>query len=88
MTSSERYYSDLLRYTLFQSKIIFVIYKNQFLVEKWKILGLFFTDSSEILSKFINFLYSDDCIGKITSKSNTVFILKKCVKLIKKIDIF
>ena len=50
------------------------MYKNQFLGEK-----LIFLDFFEILPNFNDFVNSDDCIGKITSKSirlKSVFIQK------------
>ena len=52
------------------------IYKNQFLGENLNIVGFFF----EILQKFIEFINSDYCIGKIASKYiklHPVFIKKK-----------
>ena len=70
MASSERSSSDLPEYTLFQIEKTFFINKNKFLCEKWKYLGYIFAVLFfEMLSKFNDFVNSDDCIGKIKSKS-------------------
>ena len=61
MVSSDRSSSDRSKYTLFIFK------KNQFLGEKWKIIGFLFAVHKEILPKLSDFVNSDDCIGKITS---------------------
>ena len=77
MVSVERSRSDLLEYTLFHIKKIFFIHKNQFLGEKLPInlgiyrqyVGFFLQFLFELLPKLSNFINSDDCIEKFTSKS-------------------
>ena len=52
---------------LYLKLIFFLIYKNQFLYEKY--LGFFLQFFFKLLPKFSNFINSDDCIGKIKSKA-------------------
>ena len=69
MVSSERSSSDLSEYTYFKIFKYCFIYNNTFLGEKLK-----------LMPEFSDFINSDDCIGKITSKSIKlfpVFIQKK-----------
>ena len=69
MFSLEKSCSDLSEYTLFQIKNIFFIYKNQFLGENW-IFNFFWAVFFKLLPKFFtDFINSDNCMGKITSKS-------------------
>ena len=66
MVSSERSSSDLTEYIFyFKLEKYYFIYKNNFIDEKWIFFAFFF----KLLSKFRNFINSDDCIGKIQSKS-------------------
>ena len=84
MVASERSNSDLSEYTPFQIKNR-CIDKNQFLGEKWKIFFVFAV-LIILLPKFSDFINSDDCMGKITSKSvrlYPVFNQKKDINLIK-----
>ena len=53
----------------FKFKIYFFIYKNHFLGEKLFFLEFFLTLFFKLVLKFSDFINSDDCIGKITSKS-------------------
>ena len=67
--ASERSSWDLSEYILFHTKkIIFYLKK---LIFRWKINNFKFSscNSYEILRKFIGYINSGDCIGKITSKS-------------------
>ena len=80
MVSAERSNSDLSEYTLVNIQKYSFININQFLGEKWKYLGFFLQCSSKLFPMFSKFINSDDCIGKITSKSirlEPVFIQKK-----------
>ena len=70
--------SDISEYTLLQIAITFFIYKKYFLGGKEN-CTFFCSFFFEILKKFSDFVNSDDCIGKITSKSiriNSDFVLK------------
>ena len=58
MVSSERRSRDLSEYTLFKNKKKF--YKNQFLGE----ICWFFCSFFKLLTKFSDFINSDDCIKK------------------------
>ena len=61
MIPSERSSSNLSEFTLFQMENYFLINKNQFLGKRMK--------TFKLLLKVSNFINSDDCIGKIISKS-------------------
>ena len=51
--------------------------ENQFLGEKLKLSGFYFAFFFfKLLSKFSDFISSDDCIGKITSNLYPIFIQK------------
>ena len=65
MISWERSISDLSERILFEIQTIFVIYKNSFLGEQWKIVGIFFAFLFKLLPKFSDLRNSDDCIGKL-----------------------
>ena len=65
---SERSSIELSEYILFQIQKIFFIYKNQSIGFKKKIFK-FFLQFFFKLPKFSDFIYSEDCIGKITLKS-------------------
>ena len=71
MFSPEISSSDISEYILFTNKKYFFIHKNQFLVEKIKNVSfssaVFFF--FKLLPKLIDFINSEDCIGKITPKT-------------------
>ena len=80
MVSLERSCSDLSGSTVLKiKKIFYFIYKNLFLIKNEYLQvssGSFF----QILPKFTDFVNSNECIGRITSKSmrlQPVFIQKK-----------
>ena len=69
--------------------ISFYVYKNQFFWWKMKNFRFFFCRFFKILPKFSEFVNSDDCIEKITSKSmrlQPVYIKRKFE--VNKIQIF
>ena len=75
--ASKRSSSDLSEYALLHIKKYFFIYENQVLGKEIKKLGFFMQFFFKFLPKFTDFINSDDCIGKITSKSirmNPVFL--------------
>ena len=64
----------------FKFRNIFLSIKANFLVKNGKKLGFLYAVFFEILPKFSDYVYSDDCIGQINSKSiglQIVFIQKK-----------
>ena len=68
MISSEISSSDHQNIPYFKFKKYFLIFKNQFLGEKRKCLGLFLHFFLKLLSKVSDFINSNECIGNITSK--------------------
>ena len=70
---------------LFKLKYYFFIYTNIFLCDRMKNIGFFCSFFFELLLKFSDFVNSDVCIGKITSKfiEYIQFSLKKYLKFIK-----
>ena len=74
MVSSERSCTNLSEYSLFKNQNIFFTDKYQFLNEKWKVSGvLFLVFFFKILSKFSDFVNSDNFIGKI-DETNSIGI--------------
>ena len=74
MVSSVRSSSDLSECNLFQIEEIFFIYNNQFLFEKIKMFSFFCCSFFfKLLPKHSDYINSDDCIEKITTKSIKIY---------------